>query len=292
MTVKERLPISMTSDFRGSRGVSPEGPLSEIADAGFGYVHWCHEWNTDHNYTPEEVAAIDRTLYQFNLRLLDTHGSDGKGTWQEAKWIAGKQEEQTLGVQLVQNRLKMTADLGGRAVVMHVPAAPGEEGLRLQFYDRLHRAFDRLTTEAISSGVMIAFENLETKPDNFPTIRRLLNEYGPEVVGVCYDSGHGNIQSNGLNSLMIVKERLVALHLHDNHGWQDDGDNGDEHMLPFAGTIDWESLASVIADSSYDGIVTLETGMGKYPGITAPAYLAETRQKALRVYKMIKDARK
>ena len=92
-----------------------------------------------------------------------------------------------------------------------------------------------------------------------PYLRRIFKLYGPEFVGLCYDSGHGNIAGNGLDRLELVRQRLLSLHLHDNDG------ASDQHKLPFEGTVDWPRLARIIAASLYAKPISMESNLGAYP---------------------------
>ena len=78
----------------------------------------------------------------------------------------------------------------------------------------------------------IAVENLW--PPNFITLHRLLDEYAPSFLGLCYDSGHGNMNDKAFKQVETMTDRLISVHLHDNKGTIDD------HNLVFSGTIDWK----------------------------------------------------
>lgn len=57
--------------------------------------------------------------------------------------------------------------------------------------------------------------------------------------GICWDTGHAHI--TGLDrqaeSLLLVSDRLFVLHIHDNDG------KTDSHLIPGAGTIDWDDVS-------------------------------------------------
>ncbi len=231
--------LSITTDYSCVDKGDPSPYLRRIADAGFTHVHWCHHWNTDFIYSRWEIAQIGRWLAEYGLKLLDLHAPIGP----EKNWAAAKEWERQAGVDLVCNRIEMTARLGGDAVIMHLPNAPGWEPLR--------RSLDELEDDARRYGVRIALEN-----GSLPTIAGWLAEYSPDYLGLCYDSGHGNLVPDGLDQLDRLKDRLIAVHLHDNDG------TADQHNLIFTGTVDWARLARILAGSAYRKPISSESNMG------------------------------
>lgn len=229
--------LSMVTVYMKYTG-DPLPYLRRIADAGFSHVHWCHHWCTDFLYSRCEIDQIGTWLKDLGLRLLDLHGSDGP----EKNWGSSKEYERRAGVELVRNRLEMTARLGGDAVVMHLPSKPD--------WDVMRRTLDELQPIATSLGVKIAVEN-----GVFDNIARVLSEYGPDFVGLCYDSGHGNMIPDGLQQLEQMKQRLIAIHLHDNDG------QSDQHKPLFSGTVKWEQLARIITTSAYKKCISMEVAM-------------------------------
>ncbi|MHB9024488.1 MAG: hypothetical protein ACYC7E_09970 [Armatimonadota bacterium] len=55
------------------------------------------------------------------------------------------------------------------------------------------------------------------------------------------------------------KDRLIAVHLHDNDG------KSDLHALPFTGTVGWPRLLNLLRLTSYTGSLTLEVSAAGYP---------------------------
>jgi sugar phosphate isomerase/epimerase len=236
--------LSITSDYVESTG-DPQPYLERIAAAGFTHLHWCHHWNTDFLYSDHEIRQIERWLAEYNLRVLNLHASQGR----EKYWCSFLDYQRRAGVELVQNRLRMAAQLGADVVIIHVPSSAGEE-VRAELLGPVRQSLDEVLPFAKSLGVRLAVENMET--DDFGMLTTLLNEYDTDVLGLCYDSGHGNIDGRGLDNLEKVSNRLIALHLHDNDGLND------QHKIPFTGTVDWERLARIIAASPYDKCLNLE----------------------------------
>jgi len=268
--------LSMTTDYANVSTGCPEPYLRRIAEAGFTHIHWCHHWNTDFLYADAEVEQIGRWLRDFGLALTDLHASAGV----EKGWCSPRDYERLAGIELVQNRIAMTPRLGSDAIILHIPTEPTESAERDAYWSRVRRSLDALQPFAQSHGVRIALEN--GGKDNFDTLERVFALYGPDFVGLCYDSGHGNLAANGLDRLDRVKDRLLSVHLHDNDG------TGDQHKLPFEGTVDWPRLARLIAASPYRKPISLESNMGSYPkGSDEMEHLRKAFDAATRLARML-----
>jgi len=252
--------LSVTTDYARSTGC-PEEDLRRIAEAGFSHVHWCHQWNTDFLYGDAEIAQIDAWMKQFGLALTDLHASDGV----EKRWVSPREYERLAGVELVANRIAMTARLGGDVIIMHLGKEPEDNAPRAVFWMQLWKSLDTLEPIARRHGVRIAVENGE-----FPAIRKVLDRYAANYVGLCYDCGHGNLIDDGLEQVDALRDRLISVHLHDNDG------TGDQHNILFTGTIDWQRLAAILAASAYKKPVSMEVSMRNSPIKDETAFLAKT----------------
>ena len=261
--------LSLTSDYVTDLGC-PEPYLRRIAEAGFSHVHWCHQWNTDFIYSEPEIEQIRKWLGEFGLRLNDLHGSAGL----EKNWLSSREHERRAGVELVRNRIEMAARLSSDVVIMHAGGA-------LE-WDSLRRSLDALEPFARSRNARIAIEN-----GDFELIRRALAAYRADYLGLCYDSGHGNVgAANGLDHLDSLKDRLISIHLHDNDG------GADQHQIPFMGTVDWPRLAGIIAASSYRKCVSLESIMRNSGIAEEGIFLTRAREAAARFVGMVEAQRK
>ncbi len=106
----------------------------------------------------------------------------------------------------------------------------------------------RIADLAERRGVNIAFENLRKTE----YLDYVLGRLDSPRIGLCYDSGHHNCYTPGEDLLGQYGSRLMALHLHDNDG------SDDQHLLPFEGTVRWESILPQIAGTGYRGALSLE----------------------------------
>jgi sugar phosphate isomerase/epimerase len=144
--------LSIATDYACDHG-DPSPYLRRIADAGFTHVHWCHCWCGDHLYSPDEdIAQIGNWLSEFGLRLLDLHGSIGE----TRNWASADEAVRQGGLELVRNRVDMTARLGGDAVVMHIPDVPS--------CPPLHRSLDELRTTCASAASGWPWRTASTRP--------------------------------------------------------------------------------------------------------------------------------
>ena len=71
-------------------------------------------------------------------------------------------------------------------------------------------------------------------------------------VGICYDAGHCHAHFNDEFNYEMFKNRIFAVHLHDNDK------TADQHLIPFDGTINWNNVVTKLKECNYDGPVTLE----------------------------------
>ena len=181
-------------------------------------------------------------------------------------------------MELVANRIAMARALAADVIIMHTGTAP--EGQDQAFWQQLRRSLDALQPAARERGVRIAIEN-----GTWPLIRAILAVYPPDYVGVCYDSGHGNLGWGSLDELAADKDRLISVHLHDNDG------SADQHKLPFTGTVPWPRLAGIIAHSAYAKCVNLETVMRNTGTQDEAAFLAQAFEAGVRLSRMIDEQR-
>jgi len=100
---------------------------------------------------------------------------------------------------------------------------------------------------------------------------------------LCYDSGHGNIEKNSYEWLDKFKNRLISIHIHDNDGERD------LHQIPFAGTVEWEKLAKILAESSYRKCVNLETSIHNMAMKDEQKFLDKAIGAAKKLSEMISD---
>ena len=277
--------IALNTDYLTSRK-SPEKYLRLAAEAGFTHLHWCHQWNTDYLYSTWEIAQYKAWLKQYGLALLDIHGSAG----QEKCWYSPVEYERRSGVLLVLNRIIMQNELEGTGcIMMHAPVfhtrsmtQEAREVVQTQF-EALKRSLDELCPYLEKYKTRIAIENVPN--DDFSIIAQVMESYPDELLGITLDSGHAHMgDARGLDFMEQHTGRLQALHLHDNNG------SADQHQPPFYGTLDWERVARLVANSSYASSgrpISFELSMRNTPFFEAEL---ETEQNEKNIRSFLSDA--
>ena len=106
----------------------------------------------------------------------------------------------------------------------------------------------KLVKAAKQLGTRIAFEN--TKNSGY--LEYVITNIKDENIGICYDSGHCHAYFNDEFNYEMFKDRIFAVHFHDNDK------TDDLHLLPFDGTIDWTDVLTKLKSTNYNGPITLE----------------------------------
>lgn len=105
-----------------------------------------------------------------------------------------------------------------------------------------------ITNYAKKLNVKVAFENTKVKG----YLEYVLGNINDDNVGICFDIGHFHVHFNDEFNFEFFKDRIFAVHLHDN-------DKSDDlHLIPFDGTIEWEPVIKRLKECNYNGPVTLE----------------------------------
>jgi sugar phosphate isomerase/epimerase len=134
-------------------------------------------------------------------------------------------------------------------------------------------AIEHLKAFASPLGMRLLLENMENEVTTPEHLLYILKAGHFDSVGVCLDVGHLHLAQNapttkpgtpsratdpsstergsdsGVGSaISLLGDRIVQLHLHDNHGpFASHTDMKDEHLWPGEGTIDWPAVSASLA---------------------------------------------
>ncbi|MCK4657094.1 MAG: sugar phosphate isomerase/epimerase [candidate division Zixibacteria bacterium] len=170
-------------------------------------------------------------------------------------------------------------ELGTSTLIMHLNFfRPTDISERLK---RIKESMAEILEYAHSNGVKIAAENL---PDDNSLIilKYALDIFDDEYLGLCFDSGHAALHQNAMELLDKYRNRLYALHLHDNDG------KSDLHQLPFEGIDDLPNLAAQLNKGESICPITIESKVTHSGYKTPEAFLAHAYEDGNRFREMLK----
>lgn len=218
-----------------NKSVSIIETINSVKRANFKnvFVQWYDEnWQ----YSQEEQVRICKEL---GLNIIFAHlgYQNINAIWEEG--IEGDNL-----VERYKRNIKNCKENDIPMVVMHLTrrkTAPmyGEIGL-----NRIRKIVEYAKT----LNVKVAFENTKIKG----YLEYVLENIKDDNVGICFDSGHYHVHFNDEFNFELFKDRIFAVHLHDN-------DKSDDlHLIPFEGTINWTEVISKLKECNYNGPITLE----------------------------------
>ena len=141
-----------------------------------------------------------------------------------------------------------------------------------------YRFFYDLVDYASANGMRVAFENtfqeatMTIKP-HFSALTddlcALLERYGTDTVGICWDTGHAKVQygDHDMEALKLVADKVICTHVHDNYY------NQDLHSFPFTGSIHWKNFMQILKEVGYKGDLSFEFVYDRLPKALALYYL-------------------
>ncbi len=204
-----------------------------FAQAGFKSVMLA--WGSDDDRKESISLAAE-----YGLEIENAH-SNMRGC--NPLWVVGRDGDEK------ESALRKTVEdcgkYGIRTMVMHLSNGFDVPRLSTIGLKRVERILD----SAKNVGVTVALENVRVSEH----LRYVLDNYTDEHVKFCFDAGHANIWCKDIDWLALYRNRLAALHLHDNDGEED------EHRIPLSGTVTWDAVLQSVRKSSYCGALTIET---------------------------------
>ena len=220
-----------------NKNVSIIETINSIKKAGFDgvFVQW---FDRDYELSKQEQVSLCKSL---NLEIEFAHLSYEKinSIWDDS--IDGDNLVEEYKIELNE-----CFDCGINLAVMHVTGKPSTIAQpNMLGIERLQKIVDHAKT----LGIKIAFEN--TKIKNY--LEYIFEHISNDNIGVCLDSGHIHCHFNDKFNWDFFKNKILAVHLHDNDS------SFDQHLLPFDGTINWDTMAENLKQSGYTGPVTLES---------------------------------
>lgn len=220
----------------GNKNVSVIETINAIKNAGFKNVFI--QWYNNKEWSPTQEEQL-KLIREKGLNVIFAHLG-----YQDINnlWV-----EDAIGDKLVdryKNDIRVCKDNDIPMVIMHLTS----KNKASQYNERGLKRLQEIVDYAESLNIKVAFENTKIKGYLDYVIKNINNKN----VGICFDSGHYHVHFNDELDFSSFKNRIFAVHFHDN-------DKSDDlHLLPFDGTLDWENVVKKLKECNYNGPITME----------------------------------
>lgn len=230
--------------------------LVHIRAAGFRYADYnfgCDYTNRTGVYSEDAGTYYKRIAHiadSLGIKLVQSHAPMGKPFNDD-------------GGQFVADTIRCIeacAEWGIPNLVVH---SGYEQGLtKEENFERNKKFFAPLLQSAEKYGVNILVENFNKMykegvywVDNAPDLLALIEYIDHPLFHAVWDTGHANLQDMPQDeAIRILGKQVKAVHVQDNMGLKD------QHLAPFFGTMNLDSVMNGLIDAGFNGYFTFEVG--------------------------------
>lgn len=196
----------------------------------------------------EPIKGAAKEAERLNFDFVQAH-SPGNNV------LDKNEEEYENVVEMNKRAIEACGYLGIKKIVVHSGSRddilyPDDKE---KYFTEAKKFYERLFPSMEKYGVKVLVENggkhrdggsffLYTAQD----MADFIDYCGHPLLGACWDTGHGNLETpHPYDSLMLLGDRLEALHVQDNFSTHDD------HLAPFMGTLDVDGVMNALLDGSF-----------------------------------------
>jgi sugar phosphate isomerase/epimerase len=268
-----------------SRKVTPE-LLGMISSAGFeGIELFCSRSHFDYS-SREEIQAMAEALNLNNLTLESLHAPNSRdlsATREGGTPLSICEVERVRRIEAMdelKRAIDVAEDMPYARMILHMGGSRETADPRKR--DAAFSTLEHLVLHAHHCGVTLCIENTQSEMGDPTYLRSFVDETRLTGLRFNFDVGHANL-SDGPEEQRIqssfepMRELVASVHLHDNHGEKD------EHLPPYAGTIDWPAAINILqtAPDQKKLPITLELKEKTGPEAIGTAELLESARSAM-----------
>jgi sugar phosphate isomerase/epimerase len=147
--------------------------------------------------------------------------------------------------------LNIARQIPAGVFVVHLgtPTVQGGENSRTAAF----RSVEEICRLAEPIGVRVSLEVIPNPiSDAASLVTMIERDLEGLRAGICLDFGHAFLMGDVPDTIEAVAEHLTTTHVHDNLGKKDD------HLVPFAGRINWDVALMTMQKVGYDGTYLME----------------------------------
>lgn len=237
----------------------------------------------------QEMADVAALLKEIGLGCTETHSPIPTRVWPRTFHFGEEMALSNPHFADMVHALEATALLGATQSVFHGLAVP-DGGDSAQYMDFNYKYFKTLEPYAREFGVKIGIENLEKISGNLykaEWLDHLLDMLDSDQFYAHVDLGHAAASETTPDEFLrgIKRGRVQGLHFHDFN-------TQEAHIIPGLGVTDWDKVAETLAEIGYEGDLTMEVSLSKFPRALLPAALkfsAEIGKSFIKKFQMAKN---
>jgi sugar phosphate isomerase/epimerase len=207
----------------------------------------------------QAAAALAEWLADTRLELHSLHAPIVKslkgGRWVDPFSNASRDEtSRKTALQETDAAIALARLLPYRFLVVHLGTPTTERVAPNDNQPELaRRTVEELVEKASHVNVKITLEVIPNSLSSATSLVHLIEEELDGIdVGICLDYGHAHLMGDLGEAIETVSGHLWTTHVHDNGGKRDD------HLVPYAGSIDWDAAMMETQKIGYDGTLMFE----------------------------------
>jgi len=239
--------------------------LQQVEEAGLSAVEiFCARQHFDYA-DPAHIRELAAWFRDHALELRSLHApmySDFEWGRSGSRAVVNLAELEPGHRQESLDQVKRALDVAGhipfRYMVLHVGVRG--ESYDPQKFDAALASLETLLAFARPRGVQLLLENTRNELSTPQRLREFIGSNGFDPLRVCFDVGHAHLGGGVEAEFDLLRDLVVSIHVHDNHGQDDD------HLFPFQGSIDWEVTMRALSSGGGDFPLQLELrDYGEFP---------------------------
>jgi sugar phosphate isomerase/epimerase len=227
--------------------------LEDIRDGGFTLLEICSSPGHLPYHDADAVNRARDKIHKLGLEAFSFHAPFAS----HIDITALDERERQKALEELLAACQAAAIIGARHIVIH--PGPEREGKPRdeELYQRMRNASKVLSTVAAhcrNLGLQLSLENMlpHLLFGHTSDILYILGAIKETNVGTCLDTGHANLSGEIFNVVHKMSGHLRMIHANDNRG------DGDTHLVPGEGTIDWTQVIHELTKANFRGTVILE----------------------------------
>jgi sugar phosphate isomerase/epimerase len=252
--------------------------LAQIASYGFEAIelfatrsHFDYRDDSAVSRLAQWLAETGLSLNSVHAPITDIFGGKQRGTTYST--ASGVHADREAAVREAEAALKIAERIPVGVMVLHLGTPSNMHHPDDNHRNAAVRSLEEISSLAAPLGVRVAVEVIPNRLSDPSSLVSLLDDdLDGRNAGICLDFGHAHLMGDVADAVETVSEHLIATHIHDNHGRED------EHLVPYMGSIDWDLALVTLQKIGYEGTYLMElAGTGGAASVLEEARRARQR---------------